>query len=64
MSGRRTLVLACLPKFCPVCSGDGQVQRLDFAAPQDYGPVPCPRCTEHLPVLHLPMRRDLPRGAA
>jgi hypothetical protein len=53
----RVLVLASLAQCCPVCQGRRAVQDTTTA-----GPVPCPHCLQGLPVVHLPMYQDTPRG--
>lgn len=55
-AAKTVLVLASLPQLCVVCSGHRAVSTAT-------GPVPCPHCVGGLPVLHLPMRQDSPRGA-
>jgi hypothetical protein len=53
----RVLVLASLPRLCPLCDGHRAVRTA-------AGQVPCPHCVDGLPVVHLPMRQDTPRGAS
>jgi hypothetical protein len=61
VTAQRVLVVASHPQHCPVCRGDREVNALVLGHPLDYGPVQCPHCREGLPVLHFPIRRDLPR---
>lgn len=61
--GRRTLVLASAPHACAVCAGTRRVQLVAPPGLTGGGPMACPHCcTPRLPVAHLPMRPDTPRG--
>lgn len=63
--GRRTLVLLSAPHCCAVCSGTRRVRLVALPGLTGGGPMACPHCCNpRLPVVHLPARRDLPRGAA
>jgi hypothetical protein len=53
----RVLVLASLPQVCVCCAGTRSMRNADG------GNTPCPHCVDGLPVVHLPMRQDTPRGA-
>lgn len=65
MSRQRALVLASLPRFCPLCAGSKRVQLVKLRDMRGTGTVQCPHCCEHLPVLHLAWRADdiQPKGA-
>ena len=64
--GRRALTLALAAGSCTVCAGARRVQVLVLEHPQDFGPTACPQHAVDtcLPVVHLPIRRDVPREAS
>lgn len=63
MTGRRTLVLASAPRYCPLCAGTRRVQLVRLGDLRGAGVVACPHCNERLPVIHLPLRDDKTRSA-
>lgn len=58
----RFLIAASAPRFCPVCSGERAVRLVRVDRVRGAGRVRCPHCVDHMPVVHLPIREDHPRG--
>lgn len=67
MKARRALVVASLPSRCAVCRGFRKARLIRGRLASGAGPrgvAPCPHCVGLMPVLHLPMRTDIPRNGA
>lgn len=63
----RVLVLASLPACCVVCDGDRKlylVRGTSLTGAAAGGGTRCPHCVDQVPVVHLPIREDRPRGDA
>lgn len=63
----RILVLQSLPSLCAVCGGKQGLRVVHGTSPSGAkrgATTRCPHCVDRLPVVHLPMRVDVPRGDA
>lgn len=63
----RVLILQSLPTCCVICRGGRQVQVVAGENPltgRKRGRTRCPHCVDSIPVAHLPIRIDIPKGAA
>lgn len=60
----RHLVVASAPRYCAVCAGDLAMRLVRIDRARGAVRVRCPHCIDRIPVLHLPLRDEHPRGAA
>lgn len=60
----RVLLVASLPRYCAVCDGERVVRLVRVERARGAARARCPHCVSHVPVLHLPMRTDIPRNGA
>jgi hypothetical protein len=60
------LTVASAPQFCAVCNGGVEVASWQAGAWPEFDDTgwPCPHCAYGIPIAHLSMRIDHPRGAA
>lgn len=62
--GRAFAVVSSSRATCEVCAGEGMVAAR-LAVEGAWSLVPCPHHTNpQLPIVHLPVRQDIPRGGA
>lgn len=63
----RSAVLASSALFCAVCESTERIIAVRVAGQPRPRVIRCPHCCNGntpIPILTLPMRRDVPRGAA